>query len=123
MGDPITKPILAAAVEDAIKSTEGLPTEEKVARAKAIVLTKPTIAKATKPISRVKSQVIQGISAAGLAQIVQTTGLGESLVIVARWAGFAPDPAEFSTVLTTLVTIAGLALAWYGRETTTRPLA
>ncbi len=121
MAEPITRDVILQQVASAARSIGVPPSEaDKVAKR---VATAPVIAPALKPISRLKSQVIQGISAAGLAQIVQQTGLGESLVIVANWLGFAPDPVEFSQVFTTIVTLAGLALAWYGRETTTRPLA
>jgi hypothetical protein len=123
MGDPITKPILAAAVEDAIKSTEGLPSEEKVARAKAIVLTEPTIAKATKPISRWKSQVIQGVAGIGAAQLLNQFGVTKTLVIAAGWFGQTWNPDEVSTVATTVVSLGLAGYAWIGRETTSRPLA
>lgn len=123
MAEPITKPVIADAVKDAITKTEGLPTDEKVARAQAIVLTKPTIAKATKPISRFASQTIQGIAAAGAAQLLQVSGFAKSLVIAAGWFGQTWNADEVSQVASTVITIVGLAWAWYGRETTTRPLA
>lgn len=123
MGEPITKPILAAAVEDAIKSTEGLPVDEKIARAKTIVLTKPTIAKATKPISRLKSETLQGVAGIGVAQLLNAFGVTKSLVIAAGWFGQTWNPDEVSTVLTTVVSLALAAWAWYGRETVSRPLA
>lgn len=120
MSKAITKPRLADVVEDAVRNLPNSATPAEVAKR---VVTDPAISPALKPISRFKSEVIQGITAAGLAQFVQLTGLGESLVIVAGWLGYHPDPAQFSTVLTTVVTLLGLGLAWYGRETTTRPLA
>ncbi|MFL1873920.1 hypothetical protein ACIKT0_01620 [Hansschlegelia beijingensis] len=117
MADPITKDVIRDVVTKAAASSAS-PAE--VARE---VLSEPTIAKATRPISRVASETLQGITAAGIAQVLSLTGATKSLVIIAGWFGQSWNADEVSTVLTTVLTVAGLAWAWYGRETTTRPLA
>jgi hypothetical protein len=86
-------------------------------------VTHPSIAKALEPISRFRSETLQGIVIAGVGWFLQVTGLGETTTIVLELFGYDPDPAKVSTVLTTILTIGGLGWAWIGRETTTRPLA
>jgi len=120
MADPITKPKLADAIESAVRN---LPASAAPAEVAKRVVTDPAIAPALKPISRLASETIQGITAAGIAQVLSLTGATKSLVIVAGWFGHSWNADEVSTVLTTVLTVAGLAWAWYGRETTTRPLA
>ncbi len=117
MSKPITKDVIRDAVTKAAASNAS-PTE--VARD---VLSNPTIAKATTPISRLTSETLQGITAAGVAQMLNVTGVTKSLVIVAGWFGQSWPADDVSTVATTVLTIASLAWAWYGRETTTRQLA
>ena len=116
MAKPITKEVIRKAVAKAAASSAS-PTQ--VARE---VLSDPAIAKATTPISRLASETLQGITAAGIAQVLSLTGATKSLVIIAGWFGQAWNADEVSTVLTTVLTVAGLAWAWYGRETTCRPL-
>ncbi len=122
MGAPLTKTVLAAAVEDALRSTEGLPMPERLARAKASVLAEPTVARATTPISRFRSETLQGVAGIGAAQLLNAFGVTKTLVIAAGWFGRSWNPDEVSTVLTTVVSLALAAWAWYGRETASRPL-
>ncbi len=117
MSKPITKDVIHAAVVEAASSV-GSPAE--VAQA---VLANPTIAKATTPISRLASETMQGLATAGAAQILQLTGLAKTIVILAGAFGQTWNPDDVSTVATTVLTFAGLLWAWYGRETTSRPLA
>ncbi|WP_020184847.1 hypothetical protein [Methylopila sp. 73B] len=120
MSKAITKPRLADVVEDAVRNLPNSATPAEVAKR---VVTDPAISPALKPVSRWASETLQGITAAGAAQVLNVLGVTKSLVIVAGWFGQTWNADEVSTVLTTVVTAAGLAYAWYGRETTTRPLA
>jgi hypothetical protein len=120
MADPITKPTLSDAVENAVRA---LPDNATPASVAARVTSDPAIAPALKPVSRLASETIQGIATAGAAQILNATGIVKTLVIAAGWFGQTWNADDVSTVLTTVITIIGLAWAWYGRETTSRPLA
>ena len=117
MAKQITKDVIRKAVSKAAASSAS---PDEVARE---VLSDPTIARATTPISRIASETLQGITAAGAAQLLQMTGLAKSLVIAGGWFGQSWNPDDVSTVSTTVITLMGLAWAWYGRETTSRPLA
>jgi hypothetical protein len=111
MSKPITKPRLADVVESAVRALPASATPEEVAKR---VTSDPAIAPALKPISRVRSETLQGIVAAGIAPTV---------VILGKWAGVELVEGDVAQVVATLIMLAGLAWAWYGRETTTRPLA
>ncbi|HVI28879.1 hypothetical protein [Hansschlegelia sp.] len=115
----ITKPKLQDVVESAVRN---LPPTAAPAEVAKRVVTDPAIAPALKPVSRLASETIQGITAAGAAQLLQMTGLAKSLVIAAGWFGQTWNADDVSTVATTAITLIGLAWAWYGRETTSRPL-
>jgi hypothetical protein len=117
----MTKAITRDRLENAV--AKAATTAATPAEAARKVVTDPAIAPALKPVSRLASETIQGITAAGAAQLLNLTGATKSLVIVAGWFGQTWNADEVSTVLTTIVTLGGLAWAWYGRETTTRPLA
>lgn len=118
MAEPITSDALKTAVAVAVAATpSGFPGD--VANR---VIADPAIAPALKPVSRLASETLQGITAAGVAQLLNLTGAVKSLVIVAGWFGRSWDADQVATVLTTALTVAGLAWAWYGRETTSRPL-
>lgn len=129
MSKAITKASLARAAFEAAETAAtapGVPVHqiESVARQTAeMIVEDPAIAPALKPVSRLASETIQGIVAAGAAQILQITGLAKTIVIVAGAFGQQWNADDVSTVATTVLTIGGLAWAWYGRETTTRPLA
>ncbi len=123
MGQPITKSILGEAVERAVRAVSGLPETQKIARARDLVLHDPLIDRATTPIPRLKSEVLQGVAGIGVAQILNAFGVTETLVIAAGWFGRSWKPEEVSTVLTTIVSLGLAVYAWYGRETTSRPLA
>ncbi|WP_245258593.1 hypothetical protein [Methylopila sp. M107] len=66
---------------------------------------------------------MQGVAGIGVAQILNAFGVTETLVIAAGWFGRSWKPEEVSTVLTTIVSLGLAVYAWYGRETTSRPLA
>lgn len=80
----------------------------------ADVVADPRLAPALKPVSRFESQTIRGIVIAAGAPLV---------VALARLAGVEIVEGEAVTVVATLLSLAGAAYAWFGRETTTRPLA
>lgn len=120
MSDPITKPRLARVVEKAVRALPATATPAEVANR---VTADPAIAHALEPISRLSSQVIQGVSGIGAVQLLNVFGVTETLVIAAGWFGQTWNADEVSTVATTIVTIVLAAYAWYGRETTSRPLA
>lgn len=122
MGAPLTKSVLSAAVENAVKATDGLPMPERLARAKAAVLNDRDVAKAVTPIPRLRSETLQGVAGIGAAQLLNAFGVTKTLVIAAGWFGRTWNPDEVSTVLTTVVSLALAGWAWYGRETTSRPL-
>ncbi|MDR4308391.1 hypothetical protein IHQ68_17365 [Chelatococcus sambhunathii] len=122
MGAPLTKSVLSAAVENAVKATDGLPMPERLARAKAAVLNDPDVANAVTPIPRLRSETLQGVAGIGAAQLLNAFGVTKTLVIAAGWFGRTWNPDEVSTVLTTVVSLALAGWAWYGRETTSRPL-
>lgn len=122
MGAPLTKNVLSAAVENAVRVTDGLPMPERLARAKAAVLNDPAVANAVTPIPRLRSETLQGVAGIGATQLLNAFGVTKTLVIAAGWFGRTWNPDEVSTVLTTVVSLALAAWAWYGRETTSRPL-
>jgi hypothetical protein len=110
----ITKDVLAAAVGAAVANVAHLPPVQAAEQAKDIVLSDPTIAKATTPISRVQSETIRGIVVAAGAPLVVALG---------RLAGVEIVDGDAATLISTVISLLGAAYAWYGRETTTRPLA
>jgi GH24 family phage-related lysozyme (muramidase) len=68
------------------------------------------------------------VSDLGLAELagheaIVTRRYKDSVGVWTVGVGQTWNADEVSTVLTTVITLAGLAWAWYGRETTTRPLA
>jgi hypothetical protein len=119
MAKAITKSALREAVAVAVAASPNAMPGDVATK----VVSDPKIAPALKPVSRFASETIQGITAAGVAQLLSLTGATKSLVIVAGWFGQTWNADDVSTVATTVLTVAGLAWAWYGRETTTRPLA
>lgn len=123
MGEPITKTLLADAIESAVRSVDGLPQVEKIARVQALVLNEPTIAQATAPIPRLRSEVLQGVAGIGATQLLNAFGVTKTLVVAVGWFGKTWDADEVSTVLITIVSLCLAAYAWYGRETASRPLA
>lgn len=78
------------------------------------VVADPRIAPALAPVSRLESQTIRGIVIAAGAPL---------LVALGRLAGIEIVEGDAATLVSTLASLAGAAYAWYGRETTTRPLA
>jgi hypothetical protein len=110
----ITKATLTAAIGAAVANVAHLPPSQAAEQAKAIVLSDPAIAKATTPISRLQSETIRGIVIAAGAPLIMALG---------RLAGVEIVEGDAATVVSTLISLAGAAYAWYGRETTSRPLA
>jgi hypothetical protein len=78
------------------------------------VVADPRIAPALEPVRRFESQTLRGIAAAAGAPL---------LVALGRLAGVELAEGDAATAVATLVSLIGAAYAWYGRETTTRPLA
>ncbi len=123
MSHAITKSKLENAVADA---AAGVIREAAIAgstpgrsiadarRVAAEVVADPRLAAALEPVSRVRSQTIRGIVVAAGAPLI---------VAIGRIAGVEIVDGDAATLVSTLVSLAGAAYAWYGRETTTRPLA
>ncbi len=86
----------------------------KAAQAGKAVSEDPRIAPALEPVSRLQSETIRGIVIAAGAPLI---------VALCRVAGVEVADGDAATIVTTLISLAGAAYAWYGRETTTRPLA
>lgn len=122
MSASITRSKLQAVVADAASevlrdawlapSTPG-KTLASARRLAGEVIADPRIAPALEPVSRLQSQTLRGIVVAAGAPL---------LVALGRLAGVEIVEGEAATVVSTLVSLAGAAYAWYGRETTTRPL-
>ncbi|PZQ18964.1 MAG: hypothetical protein DI565_00740 [Ancylobacter novellus] len=111
MTKAITKPTLADAVESAVRALPADAPPSDVARR---VVTDPAIAPALQPVSRLKSETLQGVFVAALAPLV---------LVVARKLGVPIAEGDGAIIATSLVSIVAGLWAWYGRETTTRPLA
>ena len=124
MSKAITKPRLqdvvaeaaAAALREAARSPEPSP-GATLTRARDVAKTvsaDPRIAPALEPVSRLRSQTLRGVVIAAGAPL---------LVALGRLGGVEIVEGDAATLLSTLVSLLGAAYAWYGRETTTRPLA
>lgn len=74
----------------------------------------PRIAPALEPVSRLQSQTLRGIAIAAGAPLL--VALGKAL-------GVPVAETSAAEIVSTLISLLGAAYAWYGRETTTRPLA
>ena len=124
MSTSITRPKLENVVADAAAeiireaALAGAATPGKTLagarRVASEVVADPRIAPALVPVSRLESQTIRGIVIAAGAPL---------LVALGRFAGIEIIEGDAATVVSTLVSLAGAGYAWYGRETTTRPLA
>lgn len=113
--------VVSAATETALAAvlrTGEIPSATDVAtKARQVaqeVTTDPKIAPALVPVSRFDSQTIRGIVIAAGVPLV---------VALMRVAGVEIAEGDAATIVSTVVSLAGAAYAWYGRETTTRPLA
>jgi len=123
MSKAITKSKLQSVVADAAAgiireaAVVGEATPGKaIAKARRVadeVVADPRIAPALDPVPRLKSQRLRGVLIAAGAPLV---------VALARLAGVELAEGDAATAVSTLVSLAGAAYAWYGRETTTRPL-
>ena len=78
MGQPITRAVLADALDAAIGAAEASPAAERAGRAKAVLLNHPAIAPAITPIPRYKSEVLQGVAGVGAAQLLNAFGVTQS---------------------------------------------
>lgn len=118
MGKPITKRVVRVAaqtaVEAAVAASPNSSPKAIAARATEQILADPVIQNATTPISRLQSQTIQGIVVAAAAPLV---------MLLARKAGVDLAEGDGAVIVSSLITLAGAAYAWWGRETTSRPLA
>lgn len=122
MSASITRSKLQAVVADAASevlrdaslaaSTPG-KTIASARRLAGEVVADPRIAPALEPVSRLQSQTLRGVVVAAGAPL---------LVALGRLAGVEIVEGEAATIVSTMVSLAGAAYAWYGRETTTRPL-
>lgn len=122
MSTSITRSRLEAVVSDAAASAlreaalSGTTPGKAMAGAHKLaeeISADPRIAPALAPVSRLQSQTLRGIAIAAGAPLL--VALGKALgVPVAEGAA--------AEIVSTLVSLAGAAYAWYGRETTTRPL-
>lgn len=110
MSKAITATRLQTVVESAVRALPANAAPESVARR---VAADPRIAPALTPVSRLESQTLRGVAIATGAPL---------LVALGRMAGVEVVEGEAVSLLSTLVSLAGAAYAWYGRETTTRPL-
>ncbi|PZQ16964.1 MAG: hypothetical protein DI565_06125 [Ancylobacter novellus] len=119
----ITRPKLEAAVAEAAAAAlqaaarDGAqPTGRTLANARALaeeVARDPRLAPALEPVSRFGSQTLRGVVIAAGAPL---------LVALGRALGVPVAESAAAEIVSTLVSLAGAAYAWYGRETTTRPL-
>lgn len=124
MSNAITRPklenVVAEIVVDKLREVSSAPEATnarlvlKATQAAAEVTRDPRIAAALEPVSRLESQTIRGIVIAAGAPL---------LVAFGRLLGLEMAEGDAAVAVSTLVSLAGAAYAWYGRETTTRPLA
>lgn len=123
MDTRITRPKLKAVVAEAAAEiirdaavSGGQTAGKTLASARRLageVVADERIAPALTPVSRLDSQTLRGVVIAAGAPL---------LVALGRAAGVEIVEGDAATALSTLVSLAGAAYAWYGRETTTRPL-
>lgn len=83
-------------------------------RLASAVVDDPRLAPALTPVPRFESQTLRGIVIAAGAPL---------LIALGRLSGVEIAEGDAATVVATLLSLAGAAYAWFGRETTTRPLA
>ena len=106
--------VVADAAAGAVRETATPGASLAKARAVAeAVVGDPRIAEALKPVPQLQSQTIRGILVAAGAPL---------FVALGRLAGVEIVDGDAAIVVSTLVSLAGAAYAWYGRATTTRPL-
>jgi hypothetical protein len=111
--------VVADVVAGALRETAAAPPPSaariavKASQAAAEVARDPRLAPALIPVSRLESQTLRGVVVAAGASL---------LVALARFLEVEIAEGEAAAVLSTLVSLAGAAYAWHGRETTTRPL-
>lgn len=108
MANPITKELVVTVVQAAVAALPDGARPEDVAKR---VVTDPAIAPTLEPISRMKSETLQGIVVAAAAPLV-VAGL--------KAAGVEIADSDAANIIATLITLAGAVWAWYGRETATR---
>lgn len=118
-GKAITRAKLAEVVADAaaVALAERALPGGALAEARRVaedVTADPRLARALEPISRFESQTLRGIVIAAGAPL---------LIALGRLSGVEIAEGDAATVVATLLSLAGAAYAWFGRETTTRPLA
>ena len=123
MSTRITRPkletVVAEAAADIIRDAAvsgGQTAGKTLASARRLageVVADARIAPALTPVSRFDSQTLRGVVIAAGAPLIVALG---------RLAGVEIVEGDAATALSTLVSLAGAAYAWYGRETTTRPL-
>lgn len=115
--EAVVADVAAAALRDAALAPPAAATAGKaIAGARRLaedVAGDPRISPALEPVSRLKSQTLQGLAIAAGAPL---------LVALGRALGAPIAEGEAAEIVSTLVSLAGAAYAWYGRETTTRPL-
>lgn len=124
MAKNITRPKLQDVVIDAaasaiVAASKGEPITPAAAMKKARevageVVTDGRIAPALVPVSRWNSETLRGIVIAAGAPL---------LVALGRLAGVEILEGDAATIVSTTISLAAAGYAWYGRETTTRPLA
>lgn len=110
MSKAVTRAALVAAVESAVRA---LPTNAAPERVAERVAHDPRILPGITPVSRLESQTLRGIAIAAGAPLLMALGRLFEIEIAEGDAALA---------ISTLASLAGAAYAWYGRETTTRPL-
>ncbi|WP_020185884.1 hypothetical protein [Methylopila sp. 73B] len=115
----ITRSKLADVVAEAAASALAKGAEPGQAQAQARrvaedVVGDPRLAPALTPVPRLESQTLRGIVIAAGAPL---------LIALGRLSGVEIAEGDAATVVATLLSLAGAAYAWFGRETTTRPLA
>ncbi|MBB3971948.1 hypothetical protein [Hansschlegelia beijingensis] len=107
--------VAAGVIREAAVAGEATP-GKAVAKARRVadaVVADPRIAAALEPVPRLQSQTLRGLLIAAGAPLV---------VALARLAGVELAEGDAVTAVSSLVSLVGAAYAWYGRETTTRPL-
>jgi len=107
--------VAAGVIREAAVAGEATP-GKAVAKARRVadaVVADPRIAAALDPVPRLKSQTLRGVVVAAGAPLA---------VALARLAGVELAEDDAVTAVSSLVSLLGAAYAWYGRETTTRPL-
>lgn len=115
----ITRSKLADVVTDAAAAAfaERGAADQAQAQARRVaeeVTADPRLAPALTPVRRLESQTLRGIVIAAGAPL---------LIALGRLSGVEIAEGDAATVVATLLSLAGAAYAWFGRETTTRPLA